>query len=77
MKKIFILFVAILASCTSPEIEVVKPIVKTCYNIVEYHDGDIDWIMIMVNGSYEKYQVPRIQDYYRAQICDLSNLKKL
>jgi hypothetical protein len=77
MKKIFILFVAILASCTSPEIVEEKPTVKTCYNIVEYHDGDIDWIMIMVNGSYEKYQVPRIQDYYRAQICDLSNLKKL
>ena len=77
MKKIFTLFVAILASCTSPEIEVEKPIVKKCYNIVEYHDGIIDYIVVNVNGQLEKYQVPNIKDYYKPQICDLSNLKRL
>ena len=77
MKKIFILLVAFLASCAAPEIVEEKPIAKTCYNIAEYHDGDIDYILIMVNGSYQKYQVPNIKDYYKPQICDLSNLKRL
>lgn len=77
MKKLFIFFIASLSSCTSPEIEIEKTIVKVCYNIVEYHDGDIDYIVILVNGKYEKYEVPNIKDYYKPRICDLSNLKKI
>ena len=77
MKRIFILFVAILGSCASPEIEQEKTIVKKCYSIVEYHDGIIDYIVVNVNGQLEKYQVPNIKDYYKPQICDLSNLKRL
>lgn len=78
MKKIFILFVAILASCTSPEIEVEKPIAKVCYNIIAYHDGLTDWILVDVNGRAEKYEVSDIKEYRGVfKICDLSNLKRL
>jgi hypothetical protein len=77
MKKLFVLFVLILNSCTPTEIEETKPILKTCYDIVGYHDGDIDYIIILVNGKHEKYQVPNIKDYYRTRICDLSSLKKI
>jgi hypothetical protein len=77
MKKIFILFVLILNSCTPTEIEEPKPIVKTCYDIVEVHCGTIDYIRVMVNGKLEKYQVEDCKDYFKPRICDLSNLKRL
>lgn len=78
MKKIFILFVAILASCTSPEILEEKPIVKTCYKIIGISSGGVtDWILVDVNGRAEKYAVENAKDYYRYQICDLSNLKRI
>lgn len=78
MKKIFILFVAILASCTSPEIEQPKPIVKTCYKIIGISSGGVtDWIMIDFNGVAQKYAVENARDYYKPQICDLSTLKRI
>lgn len=78
MKNIFILFVVILSSCTAPEIEDNKPIVKTCYKIIGISSGGVtDWILIDVNGRAEKYAVENAKDYYKPQICDLSNLKRL
>lgn len=78
MKKMFILFVAILASCTTPEIEQEKTIVKVCYDIIGIGSGGAtDWILVDVNGRAEKYAVKNAKDYYKAQICDLSNLKRL
>jgi hypothetical protein len=80
MKKIIIIFVLFLASCTESidEVATKEPIAPRCYKIISYCDGITDWIMVDVNGTAEKYEVSNIKDYRnRRNICDLSILKRL
>lgn len=77
MKKIFILFVAILASCTSPEIEVEKPIVKTCYVVESVgNSNNGDFLRLIVNGSLMTFKVQDYRKYMLHRYCgDLKDIK--
>ena len=78
MKKIFILFIIILNSCTTNDVEQLPPIVdETCYPIIARgYDERGNFIIIKYQSNTNKrYKVTDFRDYLgQNQICDLSNL---
>jgi hypothetical protein len=77
MKKIFILFVLILNSCTPTEIEEPKPTVKTCYVVQAVgNSNDGDFLRLIVNGSLMTFKVQDYRKYILHRYCgDLKDIK--
>ena len=75
MRKLFILFILILNSCSSDTAEQEKP--ATCYDIISRgHDSRGDYIIINVSNFVQKrYSVSNYLDYLNQNtICEPINL---
>jgi hypothetical protein len=74
MKRIFILFIIILNSCTANEVEQLPPVVdETCYQIIARgYDERGHYIIIKIsNFNNKRYQVTNYQDWLnRQKLCE-------